>query len=190
MKLHLFLLPLLLLAQNTLPNQPPKKEVKIYRKVFSVFPAFRTAWTGLVFAIGQYHLYILNLSEIISENQRGFLSKIVLPSLAIAHIYTEASRQLEWNKKKDKPILIFDEYGFTYEQLQEQSQKRKYIRCYWKDIISHWGVAGGNGESLYWKYHVKGFKEIVTINVFELEIPKEMLGQLESLRQGRIEALN
>ena len=180
---------LVLYSQSMLPMQQ-SKEVKIYRKISYVLPAFRAAWVGTVFAIGQVHLYIASEIKIISGNQRAFFSKIVLPGLAITYLHAEITQQLKWNEKKDKPILIFDEEGFTYEQSQGLFKERKDVRCLWKDVVSHWGVAGESGESLYWKYHVRGLKDIVTINVFELEIPEDILGQVESLRQGRIQALD
>ena len=186
---RLIFLCLVLYSQNAL-SIPQSKEVKIYRKISYVLPAFRATWVGGVFAIGQFQLYVANEIKIISENQRSFFSTAVLPGLAIAYLYAEITQQLEWNEKKGKPILIFDKEGFTYEQSQGLFKERKDVRCLWKNVVSHWGVAGESGESLYWKYHVRGLKDIITINVFELEIPEEMLGQVESLRQGCIKALD
>lgn len=192
MKLHLFLLPLLLLAQNTFPNQPPKKELKIYRAPIDYSAA-------LCFIFGTISLIGSGTFFLVSSDQKtppgaSFLFGVLPAFLGIKLFVAGRKAQQKWNALMHKPILIFDEEGFTYEQSMEVFKDRKNVRYLWKDVISHWVSRVvdqyGNTSREYWHYHIEGVDDIVSINVAELNIPKNLRAQVHSLRQGQIRALS
>ncbi|HLE76736.1 MAG TPA: hypothetical protein VI521_03070 [Candidatus Babeliales bacterium] len=98
-----------------------------------------------------------------------------------------------WNSKKDKPMLIFDEEGFTYERFMGFGKERKDCRYLWKNVISHWVSVVinqyGNTIRKTWNYHISGEPTILQINVLDLDIPRHAIAKVESLRQGIVRAL-
>ncbi len=181
-----FLLLLFIAVQQTYPH---KHELKIYRKTSN-------AALGLCVIGGGISLRMAMMSVRRAYSTRikpPDIFRITISSLAVLFFSLGFEQQLIWNNKKHKPILIFDDLGFTYEQPQGLFKERKDMRYLWKDVISHWvsGIAdeAGNVRREMWHYHIEGIDEVVSIDVSELDIPKEFRTRVESLRQGRIRAL-
>jgi hypothetical protein len=191
MKTYLFLLPLLLLAQNTFPNQPPKKELKIYRK-----PIHRGATLcfigGTISFMGSALFILKSRGDSALSNRTPTFLFGVLPAVGLFAIGLK--EQQKWNKKINKPILIFDEKGFTYEKSMGWPKDRHDVRYLWKNVISHWvsKVINEYGSVIkeHWNYHIEGVDDIVSINAKELDIPNKLQASIQSVRQGSIRALH
>ena len=194
MKKYLFLLPLLLLAQNTFPNQPPKKELKIYRNPIDHGAALCYIF-GTISLMGSALFVLFSRNDpSLSRRKPTFLFGALPASLAVGLFAIGRKEQQKWNKKINKPILIFDEEGFTYEQSIGWPKDRQDVRYLWKDVISHWvsRVVNQSGSVIqeHWNYHIEGVDDIVSIDAQELDIPKKLLASIQSIRQGSIRALH
>jgi len=93
------------------------------------------------------------------------------------------------DKKIDKPMLIFDQDGFTYE-----TDDDKDVRYLWKDVVNRWQITTVDKYNfitgITWCYQIKDVKDIVKINALALDIPDELKAKVESLRLGFVQALN
>ncbi len=194
MKLHLFLLPLLLLTQTTFPHQPAKKELKIYRAPIDYSAALCLIF-GTISSMGSAAFFTLSRYEPRPPSHKSsFLFGVLPAGIAVGLFAIGWKAQEQWNVLMHKPILIFDEEGFTYEHSMGAFKDRKDVRYLWKNVISHWvsKVINEYGitEKEHWNYHVKGIERVVKINALELNIPKNLRAQVHSLRQGQIRALS
>jgi len=193
--MYLFLLPLLLLAQNTFSHQPPKKELKIYRKSMKNTEKWFRIFEGVSLAGSAACAMFIRHAIKNHRSDPGLTAfavcYLLFPSCFAALFHRAANNCKKWNKRLGRPILIFDDEGFTCEVLGKDYVKN--IRYLWKNVVSHWatGVVDeyGNQISKQWNYHVKGVDNIVTIQAHNLEIPKHLSAVVESLRQGHVQAL-
>ena len=169
---------------------PQKHELKIYRNVSKI--GFLSSM-----GIGVIGFYISGgvlVTEALAKGVRnidpvigGSHAAIFIGSQMLFHSY------LKWFFNRHKPILIFDEEGFTYEKPMGWFRGRQDVRYLWKEVVSHWvtGVVNEHGTEIKktWNYHIAGERNPVSINVLELDIPNELKARVESLRQGRVRAL-
>ncbi len=196
MKKILLLFFLLIIGQQVLPHQ---YELKIYRKkVVSKFGLLASLSCGIVSSVGVGFTGLIIASEVsrkgLSNIDLKGISLFGIPSL-VGTIGSCAALNsfCKWYRKRHQPILIFDGEGFTYEKPKGLFKERKYVRYLWKDVISHWSTAivdyYGRELKKTWHYHIAGKKNIVKIDVSELDIPDKLKAKVESLRQGNIRAL-
>lgn len=190
-----FLLLLFIAVQQTYPY---KHELKIYRK--PKVASFLLGTTAEIVSFGALGLAksmtqeVLQKHRVLNEEQVmtvGVLGIVGITGTVASSLYLLS--YLRWWTKLNKPILIFDEEGFTYEKPMGWFRGREYVRYRWKDVVSHWseGVVDHWGRQLKktWCYHINGEKEVLKVNVEELDIPDEIMAKVESLRQGRVRAL-
>ncbi len=176
---------------------PHKHQLKIYRKPKVL--SFLGVTIVEVASVGG----LLFTKSVLGEEikKRGRLDEVglIIGMLGVPSVIgtTISSAYLfsfcRWYARLHKPILIFDEEGFTYEKPKGWFCGRKDVRYRWMDVVSHWskGVVDqwGRQLKLKWCYHIDGERDIVEINVLELDIPREMRAKVESLRQGIVRAL-
>jgi hypothetical protein len=185
---------LLLLSLIVFPVLPHKHELKLYKKGNTLIVL--AAAIGEIVSLGG--LGITTLVVKLDPEKRISGEAFTYGIWSTAGFIGSSAVLLNAALRKDqnKPILIFDEEGFTYNKPMGLFKERKYVRYLWKDVISHWSSQLNYGNWLYsyplkheWHYHIAGKKDIVTINVRELDIPQKMLAKVESLRQGNVSAL-
>ena len=190
----IYLLLLMMVGQYTYPHM---HKLKIYRKPKVV--SFLTVTAAEIVSISSLLFTKSVLDAEVRKKGRldevgwGIIGMLGVPS-AIGTTISSAYLLsfCRWYARLHKPILIFDEEGFTYEK-SRWLRGRKYVRYLWKDVVSHWseGVVDqwGRQLKLKWCYHIDGEQALVEINVLELDIPREIRAKVESLRQGRVRAL-
>jgi hypothetical protein len=168
-----------------------------YRYTLPIYPKKVSKLDVLVPIIGELgSFFLLVIGSTIEKNKLQTIERIfcLIPGLVGIIICSLALNNLySLHKERHKPILIFDEEGFSYEKPIGLFKEKKPVRYLWKDVISHWstGIVDGCDNYLQrtWCYHIKGIDEIVKINVSELEIPRKIQAKVESLRMGQIRAL-
>lgn len=195
-----YFLLLFLIHQQVWPHQ---HELKVYRKKVSKLAVLAAVTCGVV-SLGWLNIIRLALARIsekktLQKEDLIFMTALSSPGLIGATGSAFAFNSLlTWHLKRNTPILIFDEEGFTYEKPMGLLRNRKYVRYFWKDVISHWvislwapGIIDYFDRELkrHWCYNIRGEKDIVKIDALELEIPDNLKAKIESLRQGKIRAL-
>ena len=94
-----------------------------------------------------------------------------------------------WNQYLSKPVVIFDDEGFTYEI--EGFWKHPIDHRYaWKDIVRFWPRETYDSKYGYlikkeWCFHVRG-KPLITINLNMLNISPVQETEIESFLVGKL----
>ncbi len=174
-------------------------ELKIYRKKVSKLGVVVACTIGGVFGLASLSAIGLTL-HLQKENKIPLIDSLVvmgvvslIGSLGVIPSVLRLNSLYKWHKKRDKPILIFDKEGFTYEQPMGLFKERKYMRYFWSDVLSQWGHRTvnewGSIIEYSWCYHIRGQKKVLRINVLELDIPEYLEGIIDSIRGGNRQAL-
>lgn len=171
-------------------------ELKIYRKKVT---KFETGFAATLATVGGIGLgitgwWVYNCKK----NGKSFSSPdFFMPTLcgvnsSLLLVLTSAlmfNAINKHNKKIDKPMLIFDKDGFTYE-----SDGDKDVRCLWKDVVGHWENTTVDEYNRIiertWCYLVLSEKNTVRINALALDIPDEIQAKVEAIRRGFVQALD
>lgn len=159
------------------------EEIKIYRNKASKLEYFCSTLpaVGGVVCIGM-GAFILEKEPLTS------LFTIPIGVLGIGASIVRLHGLKRWNNLLEKPKLILDDEGFTYETSNIWGTT-KDVHYLWKDVIDQWDnrVVNKYGGILRieWCYHIRGENNIVTIIANELNIPEDIKAKVESMRRAK-----